>query len=327
MLASAIGGQEGYTTLQNRSKQAGQNNGVVIRSNGNLSLTASQDMHIGINDKRTQNNGDRATYSDGSIFIQGGIVRVESRGQLRLLGTQTGLYACDTSSGTGIQLSVNAMNFITPSIDMDTASVRIGTFSTTYTLKTGATSQNTVHLNKGAGDSSVLVRGQLFATDMLSRNNLTVGNFLQAGDYIRLQTQPLQTIPGVQKRALNRIKKQIDKPFTGKFTSLKLSFQKQLQKWYKDSFICKKEFSLFDMWKVTKIPTMCWQLSQKIQGSFKKLQKTSVTATGKKEETCSYPGKQKWNSTEIMSSLEENTYKINYDKSVEQAYLTYTEGE
>lgn len=42
---------------------------MVIRSNGNLSITSSKDMHIGINDKRTKNTGGAIEQADGSIFI------------------------------------------------------------------------------------------------------------------------------------------------------------------------------------------------------------------------------------------------------------------
>ena len=320
-LASAISGEAGYTVLQNRSKQSGD---MVIRSNGKLSITSSQDMHIGINDKRTNNAGKGVTPGDGSIFIQGNRVRVEAQGQLRLLGAQAGLYACNSSTGTGIQLSTGVISIISPAVNMDTGNLRIGQFQANYTIKFGP---NNTEVSLAGGSSTVVVhvRGQL------QSRGLFIGGYIQASgsiigqDYMRWSTEEQETIPGTKQASIRTFRAQISRAFNTPMTNSALSFGENFQPWYNDDYICTKELTFIDQWLATQMPTMCWQLMPQTS-DYDPLKSITVSATGNADKkTMSYPGSTGWQTCKM--SVIDTDYNVKYEGNLSTNYKTFTKGE
>ena len=321
-LSSAIGGQLGYTVLENRTKKRGDNTGIVIRSNGYLSLTSSDDMHIGINDKREENKGDSANYGSGSIFIQGQKVRLQATGELRLVGSQAGIYGCNKTQGCGMQISTSSITLVSPAVNMDTGVVQVGKFSTAYTIRTGSTGENTVTLRKG-GQSLVLhVRGQVQCKGLVSDGVLQATKPCIAASYSRLQTTPQLVIYGTKKEDISAFKSLISGLFKTPLRVAALSFAEKLQEWYKDSFICKKELSFTDSWSATgNVPAMCWQMQQ-ATGNYDPFFKISVKSTGENKETCSYPGKSGWQQNSIITV--DSQYNIQDNIKLDGGYKTYT---
>lgn len=326
VLASAINGKEGYTVLENRTAEKSGNTGMVIRSNGKLSLTSSDDMHIGINDKRSDNKGDAANYGEGSIFIEGQKVRVESREELRLLGKYTGLYACDNNTGTGLQFSTSSITAVAPIINMDTSALQVGKFQTVYTLTTGATGENNVTLAKGGDALVVQVRGQIQSKDVICNGNLQLTGQCVAGDYIVLKTASMPDIPGTKASFISSFTKRLNQLFNTPLQSGSLSFVKNLQSWYNDNYICTKELAFKNDWAVSIMPTMCWQL-QEATSSYKLLQRVQTHATGNKDSiTCAYPGSFGWDSCK-MFTLDAETFLPKYETDISAGYTTYTQKE
>lgn len=327
VLASAISGKEGYTVLENRTAEKSGNTGMVIRSNGKLSLTSSDDMHIGINDKRSDNKGDAANYGEGSIFIEGQKVRIESRGELKLLGQETGLYACDKDGGTGIQLKTNSITNIAPVINVDTGALLVGKFQTVHTVSVvGDSGYIPVTLTKGSDTLTVQVRGRVQTRDIVCAGQIQASGGCLAQDYIILKTTPLETIPGVKANTIRTFRNQISRAFNTPLTAPTVSFAQNLQSWYNDNYICTKELAFKNDWAVSIMPTMCWQL-QEATSSYKLLQRVQTHATGNKDSiTCAYPGSFGWDSCK-MFTLDAETFLPKYETDISAGYTTYTQKE
>lgn len=329
VLASAINGEEGFTVLENRTAKKSDKAGMVIRSNGNLSVTASDDIHIGSNDKRDKNEDSKANEGQGSVFIEGQKVRVESRGELRLLGEVTGLYACNKSGGTGLQLNTSSLTAIAPTINMDTGAFFAGKFQTAYTINTGANGDVPVVLSKGGQSFTAQIRGNLQVQGAIIGNKqIQVRGMCAAGDYMVLQTTPVRLITGTRQSGIKAFKRMLSKTFGSPLNAPNLPFVTVLQKWYKDAYICNNELAFRNTWTVSTMPTMCWQLQETAgKAPYKVLERIQTHPTGdQKTITCSYPGSFGWDSCK-MFTLQAQSFAPKYETNISTGYTTYTQKE
>lgn len=328
VMASAISGQEGYTVLQNRSRKQGNDNGMVIRSNGKLTLTSSDDMHIGINDKKLSNKGSSATYGNGSIFIEGQKLRLQSRGQLLLTGTDTGIYSIKNKTGAGIQIRDNIVTTVGSAIYLDTGNIKMGNFQTSYTVRTGNQEDEAATLSKGQGTLTVHIRGQLQSRGVTVAGSIMSSGQLLAQKYSILQETELKEIPGVKDSFIKQFRSSLRQLFNSPLKNAAVNYNAK-QDWYNDNFICNKELTFMDTWNVSYMPTMCWQVEA--QDGFKKLKGISVKATGgEQKQTYTYPGSAGWKDGRCYLSeiTDKKLYTVQYNKPITQAYTTYTkEGE
>ena len=323
-LASAISGEKGYTVLQNRSKETDAGD-IVIRSNGKLSITSSEDMHIGINDKRLSNAKQGITAGNGSIFIQGNRIRIESQGELRLLGTQTGLYACNDSGGTGISLNTQDITVSANGLLIDTAFIYAGGIQGKSQLAIGPKGDNTVQLNKGSGSLVLRVTGQILCENLIVHDKLQAHGEIYGYSFRGFQPENQEIIEGTPAKYYNPIKTQIDMEFNQSIFSYPPQFDKNIQPWYNDGYICSKEFAFIDTWRATQLPTMCWQLLSQTE-EYDKLKNISVSPTGQDNQfTMAYPGSTGWQTCKM--SIIDDKYNIKYDGNISTDYKTFTKGE
>lgn len=329
VLASAINGEEGFTVLENRTAKKSGKAGMVIRSNGNLSVTASDDIHIGSNDKRDKNEDSKANEGQGSVFIEGQKVRVESRGELRLLGEITGLYACNKSGGTGLQLNTSSLTAIAPTVNVDTGAFFAGKFQTAYTINTGANGDVPVVLSKGGQSFTAQIRGNLQVQGAIIGNKqIQVRGMCAAGDYMVLQTTPVRLITGTRQSGIKAFKRMLSKTFGSPLNAPNLPFVTVLQKWYNDAYICSNELKFKNDWTVSTMPTMCWQLQETAgKAPYKMLERIQTHPTGdQKTITCSYPGSFGWDSCK-MFTLQAQSFAPKYETNISTGYTTYTQKE
>ena len=321
-LASAISGEAGYTVLQNRSKQKGD---MVIRSNGKLSITSSQDMHIGINDKRTNNAGKGVTPGDGSIFIEGNRVRIQSRGELRLLGQQTGIYACSTEGGTGFQFSTSSITVTAANFNLNTGLVKVGGFLSSGQLTFGPRGEYTTTLKGAQGDALLFVQGQALCKTLVVKDVIQAHGQIFGYGFRTFQPEDREKIEGTDPEKYKPIKDQIDEQF-GTITYLRaLSFDEKFQSWYDDDYICTKELTFIDQWLATEMPTMCWQLLPQTS-DYDPLKSITVSATGKADKkTMAYPGSTGWQTCKM--SVIDADYNVKYEGNLSTNYKTFTKGE
>lgn len=298
VMASAVNGQPGYTVLQNRSVVGyASEAGMVIRSNGNLSLTASQDMHIGINDKRRVNLGDSgANTGKGSVYIEGGKVRVESKEQLEISGSNIGIYSYRGQIGAGLEISSQNVTAIGKQVSLDTGTVNMGKSTTQYkvVLNTYA-GRKEVSLSQGGSDRKLQIRGALQCEGSITTaGGIKAAGGIEATNYSVWTKETMTDIPGYldkDGKYKESILSKFSAPLVGQ--SLSASFSPDLQPWYKDSYICNKQLSFFDSWSVNSMPQMSWQVTAYYTN--KLLQPIQVASTGSSQEyTCSYPGKIAW---------------------------------
>ena len=318
-LASAIGGQDGYTVLQNRSKNTGN---MIIRSNGKLVMTSSDDMHIGINDKRTVNNKEAANYSEGSVFIQGQRLRLESRDELRLMGKQVGVYGVSGTTGTGLQISSAALAMISPIIQMNTSSVTMGKFNNVYTVESATGEKKTITLQGGQESTQLHVRGQLQCKNIICFDAIQADGQCIAQSFAAIKAAQ-DKIPEVPDEWYTKFVVSLSRIFNSALLGAPLKFKQKFQNWYKDKFICDRELKFKDDWETTKVPTMCWQLKGTTIGKLKKIEQRT---TGNPDKvTCAYPGSNGWKAS--MFTVDPETCQVKWQTTVQDSYTTHTKEE
>lgn len=332
VMASALNGEPGYTVLENRTTKEDNTTatGVVIRSNGKLSMTSSQDMHIGINDKRTSNKKDAgATSGKGSVYIEGTHVRVDTEGELRLAGSQIGLYAYDKDKAAGIELSASSVAAVSPFVSLDSGYVSVGKSTASHKVKLGrGDARKELTLAQGADTADLQVRGRVRCqSDVITAGGIQAGKAVYATNYVVARSQQMEQIPGMGDQAgryIESVKNQFSSPLKG----VAINFSSDFQPWYNDDFICQKELSFFDGWSVTSMPQMSWQV---LSGSTYTLREISATPTGSQKEEASYayPGKKAWTEKDIckITTVDDdfNVMKKDQSPSLKGGYKVNTE--
>lgn len=99
---------------------------MVIRSNGNLSLTSSGDLFIGLNDKTETNAGDVATRGTGTVCIDGGTLLLNADNYLKATSGSIGLYGFSGGTGSGILVTPTSATVNSQGFYMNTGYVYVG---------------------------------------------------------------------------------------------------------------------------------------------------------------------------------------------------------
>lgn len=323
-LSSAVGGQDGYTVLQNRSKTSSA--GMVIRSNGDMSITTSRDLYIGVNDKTSKNAGDKATRGTGSVCIDGSVLLLNSDNYIKATSGSIGLYGYSGTTGAGMLITPNTTSISSQELYLNTGSVFVGALRGSGKVTIGNTDKQFT-VSGGTGAGVLHVRGQLQCRDITAAGTLMVSGALGANSYMVLGQQQVDIIPKVAPESLRTFRKSISKMFSFTITVPYLNYPQQIQAWYNDNYICGKELSFIQSGVLSfgnyKMPRMCWQTKTKYGKVF---QPVITVETGQDQPTSkSYPGKAAWKSGTI-STLDQN-YSIKYELPLQGNYTVNTDKE
>lgn len=323
-LSSAVGGQDGYTVLQNRSKTSSA--GMVIRSNGNLSLTSSKDMFIGINDKTTTNAGDTATRGSGSVCIDGSTLLLNADNYMKATSGSIGLYGYSGSTGSGIVVTPSTASVLAQAFYVDVGSTFVGMLGGESSV-TISNTEKTFTVSGGSGSGMLHVRGALQCKGITADGTATVNGSFGATSYMVLDTEQVDIIPGVKVESLRAYKQSISRIFQTKVTTPTISYPAQTQQWYNDNYICSKQLSFTESGVLNfgayKMPKICWQTNTESGQVF---QPIITIQTGQSQPTSkSYPGKAAWQSGTIATI--EQDYSVKYELPLQGNYTVNTDKE
>lgn len=305
IVTSGISGGAGYTVLQNRSNKQNKNlSGMILRSNSKLTLTSSDDMYIGINDKSSSNAKDKATKGTGNIVLEATNLVLDAQQTTKLTASSTCIYSITGSSASGIEIIPGNISLISPQVQAAASYLSVGATSSIYTNTRGIT-QNTFTVSQGSTGSTTTFRinGNILARNILMSGQLQNTGTIIAQDYMTLQQKELKQIPGTKKDSASKIKNNLYK-ITGqaiKGNAIKAS--SIILDWYNDSYICKQEATFLSSAQMSftpnfKLPLCCWQLNPLQQThTFTFIQTTS---TGEQTITSSYPGKEALSSGKLI---------------------------
>lgn len=323
-LSSAVGGKDGYTVLQNRSKTPSA--GMVIRSNGDMSITTSRDLYIGVNDKTSKNAGDKATRGTGSVCIDGSVLLLNSDNYIKATSGSIGLYGYSGTTGAGMLITPNATSISSQELYLNTGSVFVGALRGSGKVTIGNTDKQFT-VSGGTGAGVLHVRGHLQCRDITAAGTLMVSGALGANSYMVLGQQQVDIIPKVAPESLRTFRKSISKMFSFTITVPYLNYPQQIQAWYNDNYICGKELSFIQSGVLSfgnyKMPRMCWQTKTKYGKVFQPV--ITVETSQDQPTSKSYPGKAAWQSGTI-STLDQN-YSIKYELPLQGNYTVNTDKE
>ena len=325
VLSSGISGQDGFTVIQNRSKTS--NAGVVIRSNGNTSITASRDMFIGLNDKVNKNAGNSTSKGTGTVVIDAGTLILNANYNMKATSAAIGIYSYAGSSGGGLTLSGTSCSVQASNVMLGTASFYVGGFSNDASISKGDSNQ-TFNIVSGSGSCVAHIRGQLQTKDITAGGTAIISGQLVAGNFAAISTHPVDIIPGLKPQSISTLRKQIANMFSSQVKGAVLNIAKKLQTWYNDNFICNHELKFTDSDVLGfsgeyKMPKMCWQINTVYDQT---LQPISVSKTGEAQNmSYAYPGKTAWDSGFIASI--DNDNNIKYTQNIQTGYKVNTDKE
>ena len=158
---------------------------MVIRSNGDMSITTSRDLYIGVNDKTSKNAGDKATRGTGSVCIDGSVLLLNSDNYIKATSGSIGLYGYSGTTGAGMLITPNTTSISSQELYLNTGSVFVGALRGSGKVTIGNTDkQFTVSVGTGAG--VLHVRGQLQCRDITAAGTLMVSGALGANSYMEL---------------------------------------------------------------------------------------------------------------------------------------------
>lgn len=158
---------------------------MVIRSNGDMSITTSRDLYIGVNDKTSKNAGDKATRGTGSVCIDGSVLLLNSDNYIKATSGSIGLYGYSGTTGAGMLITPNTTSISSQELYLNTGSVFVGALRGSGKVTIGNTDkQFTVSVGTGAG--VLHVRGHLQCRDITAAGTLMVSGALGANSYMVL---------------------------------------------------------------------------------------------------------------------------------------------
>lgn len=322
-IASGVLDQNGFTVLQSRCTNKNAT-GVVIRSNGNMSITSSQDMYIGVNDKTSTNAGDKATKGNGTIRIQGSILNLDAKSYLKATAGIIGLYGYNGGTGSGITIANNVISTSTNSVLFDASNIIMGGIEGQQKVSIG-NQQAQFTLTKGSDKCNLMVNGQFRCKDTIIKGSLITQGQIVGTSYLLFAASTYQErIFGMSQKLVDRLREQIKKVFEQQINLPTISYPQKLQTWYNDDYICSKQLKFLTTGQLGfnpeyKMPSMCWQIESDGEGTLKPIK---VKPTGEGEQTFSYPGKQAWQSGKISSI--DDKYTVVYDTNLLNGYPTNT---
>lgn len=300
-IASALSGGEGSTVLQNRSRDLNsQKSGIVIRSNADMSITASRDMYIGLNDKTYQNAQDKVTPSMGTLMIDGGnVLTINCTQAVKFTAGQVQMFGHAGDRGSGITVQPGRIAMIAQSMDIDSI-LRVGQHSNNSQIDYLGGTFKLV----GASTYGLQLTGFIDCKQLVARQWITTLGNVIGGVYMTVQGQPQQQIYKLRPQSVRTLRKNYGKQLKLQMQDID-NIQLVTVSCYADSFICDKQFHFLSCqqlgFSTYTMPGMCWQKS--IQGSvaFKPIIQTK---TGQDKQTASYPGMQLWDKATITKVVD-----------------------
>lgn len=325
-IASAIAGGTGSTVLQNRTNDINSpNSGVVIRSNADMTVTASKDLYIGLNDKSKQNAGQNVTKGTGTFILDvGDNFAINAKNSIKLTAGQIQIYGYAGNTGAGItinstQIAASAMN-----INMQ-GFIQAGTHSNGTTIQYGTDQSFTVR----AGSSAFYINGPIQATNIAARDMLLCMSNIVGQQFATKASTQQENIPTLTAASRTQIQKAY-----GKMVQLEMSAITDITvtgqvSCYKDSFICDRQLKFNDSATLGfgqyNMPGMCWQQEAYKPKNITVFQPVTAKQTGSDQQSKTYPGVTMWESATI-STVKDNkldeekltTYKTNVSEQIKE---------
>ena len=327
-IASAISGGVGSTVLENRTSDINSpSSGVVIRSNADMTITASKDLYVGLNDKSKQNAGQSVTKGTGTLILDvGDNFAINARNSIKLTAGQIQLYGYSGNTGAGItinssQIAASAMN-----INMQ-GFIQVGTHSNGTTIQYGTDQSFTIR----SGSSSLFMQGQVQATSIIAKDMLLcMGNVIgqQFATKASMQQENIPTLTSQSRASIQRAYGNMVSLNMSAITDLTITGQVSC---YKDSFICDRQLKFNDSailgFGQYSMPGMCWQQQTYKPKQSVIFQPVIAKQTGSDQQSKTYPGATMWQTANIttVQNQEINTsnklsgfYKTNVIRKIQE---------
>lgn len=301
-IASAISGGTGSTVLENRTNDVNSpNSGVVIRSNADMTITASKDLYIGLNDKSKQNAGQSVTKGTGTLILDvGDNFAINARNSIKLTAGQIQLYGYSGNTGAGItinssQIAASAMNINVQGF------VQAGTHSNGTTIQYNDDQSFTIR----AGSSALYIDGPIQATNIAARDMLLCMNSIvgqQFATKASIQQENIPTLTSQSRASIQRAYGNMVSLNMSAITDITITGQVSC---YKDSFICDRQLKFNDSdilgFGYYSMPGMCWQQQAYKPKQLTVFQPVTAKQTGSEQESKTYPGATMWETANITT--------------------------
>lgn len=301
-IASAISGGTGSTVLENRTNDINSpNSGVVIRSNADMTITASKDLYIGLNDKSKQNAGQSVTKGTGTLILDvGDNFAINARNSIKLTAGQIQLYGYSGNTGAGItinssQIAASAMNINVQGF------VQAGTHSNGTTIQYNDDQSFTIR----AGSSALYIDGPIQATNIAARDMLLCMNSIvgqQFATKASIQQENIPTLTSQSRASIQRAYGNMVSLNMSAITDITITGQVSC---YKDSFICDRQLKFNDSdilgFGYYSMPGMCWQQQAYKPKQLTVFQPVTAKQTGSEQESKTYPGATMWETANITT--------------------------
>lgn len=301
-IASAISGGVGSTVLENRTSDINSpSSGVVIRSNADMTITASKDLYVGLNDKSKQNAGQSVTKGTGTLILDvGDNFAINARNSIKLTAGQIQLYGYSGNTGAGItinssQIAASAMN-----INMQ-GFIQVGTHSNGTTIQYGTDQSFTIR----SGSSALYIDGPIQATNIAARDMLLCMNSIvgqQFATKASIQQENIPTLTSQSRASIQRAYGNMVSLNMSAITDITITGQVSC---YKDSFICDRQLKFNDSdilgFGYYSMPGMCWQQQAYKPKQLTVFQPVTAKQTGSEQESKTYPGATMWETATITT--------------------------
>lgn len=325
-IASAISGGIGSTVLENRTGDINSpSSGVVIRSNADMTITASKDLYIGLNDKSKQNAGQNITKGTGTFILDvGDNFAINAKNSIKLTAGQVQIYGYSGDTGAGItinssQIAASAMN-----INMQ-GFIQVGTHSNGTSIQYNSDDSFTIR----SGSSAFFIEGPIQATNVAVRDLLLCMNNIigqQFATKASTQQDNIPTLLASSRAQIQKVYGDMVKLDMQAVTDITVTGQVPC---YKDSFICDRQLKFNDSATLGfgqySMPGMCWQQQAYNPKKITVFQPVTAKQTGSNQQSKTYPGVTMWQSATISivkdNKLDEDkltAYKTNVSKTIEE---------
>ena len=302
-IASALAGGIGKTVIQNLSYDKEKDaSGITIRSNSDVTMTASRNMYLGINDRSQQRpQQEPINPQEGKFVIDGGSdLDIFSSSYIRCVSRTCQLYSTnnvyDTSVGSVLSLSPYTFSVGTQ-VTRLSSHVQVGGVyqNRLVTTKYGdieiQAQEKASIIVSGAIDTNYLsVRGQIISTGAV------IGNV-----FATTRDNPQRIIPAIDEQSRDLINQTYGQKIEPAETRCLITVWSQ-PSCYSDAYILAKEFAFNESEALCfeapfTMPGVCWQQDNYYwqRQDFDATTLGPVVCIGKDARyTRSYPGSYNW---------------------------------
>lgn len=327
-IASAISGGTGSTVLENRTNNVNSpNSGVVIRSNADMTVTASKDLYIGLNDKSKQNAGQNVTKGTGTFILDvGDDFAINAKNSIKLTAGQIQIYGYNGNTGAGItinstQIAASAMNVNVQGF------IQAGTHSNGTAIQYNNEQSFTIR----SGQSALYIDGPIQATSIAARDMLLSMNSVVGQQFATKASTQQQLIPTLTAQSRSSIQRAYGNMVQLNMSAITDVMSSAQISCYKDSFICDRQLKFNDSailgFGQYSMPGMCWQQQTYKPKQSVIFQPVIAKQTGSDQQSKTYPGATMWQTASIttVQNQEINTsnklsgfYKTNVIRKIQE---------